>query len=250
LNREANRIPSISFCRILFFTTSASPSNFINWPRLRQRPFDPFDYRKLFNSHSFSMAATTIRIIVIGDAAVGKTQMMIRYCDNQFNQTGTSTVGVDFKTKSVTLDGIPYKIQIWDTAGQERFRNIVENYYRRAQGIILVYDVTNADTFQSLNEWFSSIDKYANPNTPVIICGNKTDLPAVIPLDDAESLAQSKGTSIFLTSAANGEGISEAFQAIAQTVIAATPGNSPASTEPAPALVPAPPKKKKGICVV
>jgi small GTP-binding protein len=67
------------------------------------------------------MSGTTVRIIVIGDTAVGKTQMMLRYCDNQFSSTGTSTIGVDFKTKTVMIDGVPYKIQIWDTAGQERF---------------------------------------------------------------------------------------------------------------------------------
>jgi small GTP-binding protein len=195
------------------------------------------------------MSATNLRIIVIGDAGVGKTQMMLRYCDNQFNQLSTSTVGVDFKTKMLAIDGVEYKIQIWDTAGQERFRNIVENYYRRAQGIVLVYDVTQPDTLASLAGWFSSIDKYANPGTPVIVCGNKTDLSAIVALEDAEALARARAAPVFLTSAANGEGIGEAFLAIARSVVdSAAERAAPVPEDPAPVLEPA--RKKRGICSV
>jgi small GTP-binding protein len=194
---------------------------------------------------------STLRIIVIGDAGVGKTQMMMRYCEDSFSATGTTTVGVDFKMKWVSLDGVSYKIQIWDTAGQERFRNIVENYYRRAQGILLVYDVSKRDTFDSLPEWLSSIEKFAVPGTPVIICGNKNDLAAAVDLDVVETFASEKGLSVFLTSASNGEGIGEAFQTIAQKVVQGGSAAKSGAPEVAPTPTPTPATakaKKGGLC--
>jgi small GTP-binding protein len=197
------------------------------------------------------MTTTTIRIIVIGDSGVGKTQMMMRYCEDSFTQITQSTVGVDFKLKVVNVDGVQYKIQIWDTAGQERFRNIVENYYRRAQGIILVYDVTSQNTFDALPEWLSSIDKFAPPDSPIVLCGNKSDLVSTVASETGERFANEKGLPFFLTSAANGEGIEDAFLAITRKVLES--GKTTKSTnEPSPAPVPAPAtsRKKGKVCLV
>jgi small GTP-binding protein len=187
------------------------------------------------------MAAATVRIIVIGDSGVGKTQMMMRFCDGSFRLAGQSTVGVDFKAKQVGIDSVPYKVQIWDTAGQERFRNIVENYYRWAQGIVLVYDVTSKCTFDSLLQWLESIDQCANPGTPVILAGNKIDLTPAVEYQEAENFAADRGLTLFLTSAANGEGIEEAFLSITRNAV-----SSARKPPPEPGL-----KSKKGIrCMV
>jgi small GTP-binding protein len=195
------------------------------------------------------MAAATIRIIVIGDSSVGKTQMMMRFCDDSFSLAGQTTVGVDFKAKQVSIDGVPYKAQIWDTAGQERFRNIVENYYRRAQGIVLVYDVTRKDTFTSLPQWLQSIDQYANPGTPVILAGNKSDLTPAVECEEAESFAADRGLTLFLTSAANGEGIEDAFLSITQKAVSGAskpaPGPGPPTPQPASSS-----GSRKGMCMV
>jgi small GTP-binding protein len=176
--------------------------------------------------------------------------MMLRYCDNQFNVNAISTIGVDFKTKNVMIDGVPYRVQIWDTAGQERYRGIVDSYYRRAQGIVVCYDVTKPGTFTSLETWFSSIDKYAAPGTPVIICGNKTDLASVVSFEDAESFGHAKGAAVFLTSAANGEGIDSAFMAIAETAAAHSGASPKAESGSTPMETGEQTKKKTRLCAI
>jgi small GTP-binding protein len=163
-----------------------------------------------------------VRLIVLGDRSVGKTQMMMRYTENTFSRVSQTTPGVDFKLKVTAVDGVTRKIQIWDTAGQERFRTIVETFYRRAQGIVLVYDVTTNDSFNALREWFESIGKFAVPGTPIIMCGNKTDLEATVDPDAAHDLATEKGCELRFTSAATGEGIDEVFLAIVRKALANT----------------------------
>jgi small GTP-binding protein len=157
--------------------------------------------------------------------------MMMRYTENTFSTVTQTTLGVDFKTKLTAIDGVNRKIQIWDTAGQERFRTIVETFYRRAQGIILVYDVTSNDSFQSLNDWFESIGKCAVPGTPIVMCGNKTDLEATVDQDAAHDLAAAKDCQLFFTSAATGEGIEEVFLAIVRKALA-NAATRPAESEP------------------
>jgi Ras-related protein Rab-8A len=160
------------------------------------------------------MAVPPVRLFIFGDTGVGKTQMILRYCDNAFFPRAMVTVGVDFKCRKVPVDNIERTIQIWDTAGQERYRGLVQTHYRRAHGILLVYDVSNPNSFDSLPGWIASIEEGAQPGTPFVICGNKSDLNAVVDANRADELAQSKGAALFLTSAASGEGIEAAFNAI------------------------------------
>jgi small GTP-binding protein len=160
------------------------------------------------------MSHAPVRLILLGDSGVGKTQMMMRYCENSFSLSAPTTIGVDFKTKMVPIDGRLHDVQIWDTAGQELYRTIVKGYYRRAHGILVVYDVSASSSFQSLTEWISSIEKCALPGTPFVICGNKYDLEAKVDFETADEFARSKKASLFLTSAATGQGIEEAFEAI------------------------------------
>ncbi|XP_078419315.1 ras-related protein Rab-15 isoform X2 [Cetorhinus maximus] len=101
------------------------------------------------------------RLLLIGDSGVGKTCLLCRFTDNQFHASHISTIGVDFKMKTIDVDGIKVRIQIWDTAGQERYQTITKQYYRRAQGIFLVYDITSERSFQHIMKWASDVDELA-----------------------------------------------------------------------------------------
>ncbi|ROT68780.1 Ras-related protein Rab-8B [Penaeus vannamei] len=118
----------------------------------------------------------TYKVLVIGDVNVGKTCLVHRFCDERFYDTYISTVGIDFKQKIVNLDGVPIKLQIWDTAGEERFRTLTTAYYRGAQGIVLVYDVTNLDSFNHLSYWLRNIEENASPEVVKVLAGNKCEL--------------------------------------------------------------------------
>ena len=118
------------------------------------------------------------KVLLLGDSSVGKTCFLLRYCDKSFQDAHLSTIGLDYRLKTMTLkSGKNIKLQIWDTAGQDRFRAITKNYYKGANGIILIYDVTNAQTFENVKNWISQIKEEANPNVVIYLAGNKIDLP-------------------------------------------------------------------------
>ena len=104
------------------------------------------------------------KILLIGDAGVGKSSILLRYTDDSFEEHMASTIGVDFKVKTVCIGGKTLKLTIWDTAGQERFRTLTSSYYRGAHGIIVVYDITNLDSFKNVKRWLEEINKYAREN--------------------------------------------------------------------------------------
>merc|ERR1711912_135464 len=104
------------------------------------------------------------KLLLIGDSGVGKSCLLLRFAEEQFTESYISTIGVDFKIRTIELEGKTIKLQIWDTAGQERFRTISSTYYRGAHGIIVVYDVTNAESFNNAPRWISEIEKYAREN--------------------------------------------------------------------------------------
>ena len=118
------------------------------------------------------------KLLLIGDAGVGKSSILLRYTDNTFDEHLQSTIGVDFKVKIANKDGKKIKLTIWDTAGQERFRTLTSAYYRGAQGIILTYDVTRRETFEALNVWLQEVDVYSpggGTNVVKLLVGNKID---------------------------------------------------------------------------
>uniref|UniRef100_A0A8C6NV24 Ras-related protein Rab-12 n=1 Tax=Nothobranchius furzeri TaxID=105023 RepID=A0A8C6NV24_NOTFU len=119
-----------------------------------------------------------LQIIIIGSRGVGKTSLMERYTDDTFCEACKSTVGVDFKIKTVELREKKIRLQIWDTAGQERFNSITSAYYRGAKGIVLVYDITKQETFDDLPKWMKMIDKYASEEAELLLVGNKLDCEA------------------------------------------------------------------------
>ena len=123
------------------------------------------------------MAADFVfKIIIVGEAGVGKSCLLRRYADQTFTENYINTIGVDFKVRTLEMNGRLIKLNIWDSAGQERFRTIVNTYYRGAHGICLVYDITDLDSFQKLNEWLQDVTELAEPNAKKIIIGTKKDL--------------------------------------------------------------------------
>ncbi|GAN08463.1 GTP-binding protein ypt1 [Mucor ambiguus] len=116
------------------------------------------------------------KLLLIGDSGVGKSCLLLRFADDTYTESYISTIGVDFKIRTIELEGKTVKLQIWDTAGQERFRTITSSYYRGAHGIIVVYDVTDADSFNNVKQWMQEIDRYAAEGVNKLLVGNKSDL--------------------------------------------------------------------------
>lgn len=116
------------------------------------------------------------KIVVIGNSSVGKSTMLLRYIDNIFEQNYGNTIVVDFKIKTIEQNGQKIKLQIWDTAGQEKFKSILSSYYKGAHGIIVVFDITNKDSFQNVRNWVDQANRHAKPDSVKILIGNKCDL--------------------------------------------------------------------------
>jgi Ras-related protein Rab-1A len=161
------------------------------------------------------------KILVLGESGVGKSCLLVRFAENTFSDVFISTVGVDFKFRNVELDDKVIKLQVWDTAGQERFRTITSSFYRGAQGIILVYDVTDRKSFERVDVWVNQISTYAPAVVPVVLCGNKSDLVAkrVVDYFDAKAVADKHGWKYFETSAKDGSNVKEAFVALAAMIL-------------------------------
>lgn len=118
----------------------------------------------------------SLKLIIVGDSGVGKTNILTRYTKNIFNQDSKTTIGVEFGTKVLSINNHKIKLQIWDTAGQERYKAVTVAYYKGSKGAFIVYDVTNRNSFNSLENWISDIRKNGDKDTSIIIVGNKTDL--------------------------------------------------------------------------
>jgi small GTP-binding protein len=209
-------------------------------------------YFKLFEATSkLVMFQNVLKVIVIGDSQVGKTKLAIRFADGVYTAESMTTIGVDFKDKTVNLDGTVYKLQIWDTAGQEKFRTITESYYRRARGALIVYDVSNLDSFQNAEIWFDSLFKVHQNTIPVLLVGNKCDLPHLVPDNDARVLAEKHHVDLFFTSAKTGDGIDETFEKLARLVIEHADSAPPeiASTGPPSVQISGAKSAKKKKCV-
>lgn len=117
-----------------------------------------------------------LKYLIIGNSGVGKSCLLLRYSDGEYSDKHIITIGVDFKIKSLSVDGYKVKTNIWDTAGQERFKNITVSYYKGASGVMLVYDITDIESFNKLGDWLIEVEKNAPNNVYKILVGNKADL--------------------------------------------------------------------------
>jgi len=159
------------------------------------------------------------KLLLIGDSGVGKSSLLLRFSDDTWTDKYISTIGVDFKIKTINLDHKLVKLQIWDTAGQERFRTITSSYYRGAHGIIIVYDVTDKITFTNIKNWLQEIERYAGTNVLKLLVGNKIDRPSRdVETAVGEEFAKSLGMTFLETSAKNRTNVEQAFQKMASEI--------------------------------
>ncbi|KAH9258942.1 hypothetical protein BASA81_002562 [Batrachochytrium salamandrivorans] len=163
-----------------------------------------------------------IKLLMIGDSGVGKTCLLLRYANDSFSPTFITTIGIDFKIKTVSIDDSVVKLQIWDTAGQERFRTITVSYFRGAQGILLCYDVCDRGSFENIANWIAQIEQHADVNVIKVLIGNKCDAdPSKIQVTEAEgqALADQYGIKFYLTSAKSDIRVTDAFESVARDVM-------------------------------
>mmetsp|Transcript_24192 Transcript_24192/g.21997 ORF Transcript_24192/g.21997 Transcript_24192/m.21997 type:complete len:213 (+) Transcript_24192:120-758(+) len=163
-----------------------------------------------------------IKLLLIGDSGVGKSCLLLRYSDDSFTSSFITTIGIDFKIKSILCDDSKVKLQIWDTAGQERFRTITTAYYRGAMGILLVYDVSEDSSFSNVRNWMRQIDQNAAENVNRILIGNKSDVDAAdrkVTYEQGHALANEYGIKFFETSAKLNSNVDEAFMSIAKDIV-------------------------------
>ncbi|CAM6099443.1 unnamed protein product [Calypogeia fissa] len=161
-----------------------------------------------------------MKLLLIGDSGVGKSCLLLRFCDDSFATTFITTIGIDFKVRTIDVDGRKVRLQIWDTAGQERFRTITTAYYRGAMGILLVYDISDSSSFQNVRNWIGSITEYAAENVNIVLVGNKADMAdkRQIAKAQGQALADEYNIKFFETSAKTNFNVEEVFTSIARDI--------------------------------
>merc|ERR1711981_1048737 len=207
--------------------TSTSPHNL----HIHLRTFAPLPFaeklKKRRTEHDTAESAKMnpeydylFKLLLIGDSGVGKSCLLLRFADDTYTESYISTIGVDFKIRTLELDGKTVKLQIWDTAGQERFRTITSSYYRGAHGIIVVYDVTDQESFNNVKQWLNEIDRYASEKVNKMLVGNKNDLTSkkAVDYNTAKEFADSLSLSFLETSAKNATNVEQAFITMAAEI--------------------------------
>uniref|UniRef100_A0A914LLV1 Ras-related protein Rab-10 n=1 Tax=Meloidogyne incognita TaxID=6306 RepID=A0A914LLV1_MELIC len=171
------------------------------------------------------------KLLLIGDSGVGKTCILYRFSDDAFNTTFISTIGIDFKIKTIELRGKKIKLQIWDTAGQERFHTITTSYYRGAMGIMMVYDITNTRSFDNISKWLRHIDEHASEDVVKMLLGNKCDMSdrRVVSKERGEKIASDHGINFMETSAKANINVDKAFHELAEAILCKMPERNSAT---------------------
>lgn len=202
----------VGFGRVVWFATRKMPSKWDEKPAASSAT--QFD-------HLF-------KILLIGDSGVGKTCLMFRFSDSKFQESYISTIGVDFKMKTLEVDEKKIRLQIWDTAGQERFRTITSSYYRGANGIIVIFDITEEDSFENVKHWLSEIERYATDGVVKMLVGNKCDMTEqrAVQTATAEEVAKQLGVAFYESSAKTAENVEEIFQRMARDILKVTKDTS------------------------
>ena len=146
-----------------------------------------------------------MKIVIVGDTSVGKTNLLLRYCKDTFVPDTKATIGIDFFTKDIIINGRSIKVQFWDTAGQEKYQSISHTYYKMVSGVLLVYDITRHDTFSKAEELLNDIHKYCTPEVKIMLIGNKLDMQAQreVKVESAIKFAKDNNLFFWETSALN-----------------------------------------------
>lgn len=186
------------------------------------------------------------KLLIIGDSGVGKSSLLLRFADNTFSGSYITTIGVDFKIRTVEIGGEKVKLQIWDTAGQERFRTITSTYYRGTHGVIVVYDVQSAESFVNVKRWLHEIEQNCDSVNRILV-GNKDDSPdkKVVETTDAQKFANQINVSLFETSAKDNKNVEEMFTEITRQVLQTKKNSQNASNSPSDTVKIQKDRKKK-----
>ncbi|KAE9394050.1 ras-domain-containing protein [Gymnopus androsaceus JB14] len=170
-----------------------------------------------------SQSTVNVKLLLIGNSSVGKSSMLLRFSDEQWlpEDESSATIGVDFRVHKMDVNGKKVKLSIWDTAGQERFRTITSSYYRGAQGIILVYDVSSRESFDALPRWYSELETYVSDSVVKILVGNKVDkeFSRQVPEAEASAFAQRMNSLFIEASAKTSINVKEAFVSVVEKII-------------------------------
>lgn len=158
----------------------------------------------------------SIKIVVVGDSGVGKSNILNRYVHNEFNHDSKATVGVELSTKTYKINDAVIKVHLWDTAGQERYKSITAAYYKGAKGAMIIYDLTKTETFKSVDKWYKEIREYGDKTLIAMLVGNKSDLKHLRSVETSSGTEKAKsfGIAFMETSAAEATNVEEAFKKI------------------------------------
>ena len=164
-----------------------------------------------------------IKVITLGNSSVGKTSFLMKYTDNSFTLTYTATLGIDFKQKKIKLkDGRDVRLRIFDTAGQERYKSVSASFIKKADGVILIYDIGNLESFEAVENWIKSIREIGKDNLPIILVGNKCDLSddkRMISLKEGQDKADEFNIPFYETSCKEGINIKEVFEKLVDDIM-------------------------------
>lgn len=162
-----------------------------------------------------------LRVVLIGNSGVGKSSFLTKFIDNAFDVTLTKTIGIDFKTKTIRIGGKTVQLHVWDTAGQERFWSVTPAYCRNADGIIMMYDITDAKSFKDISFWLDKLSEYSPPDVHVLLLGSKLDLgeQRVIRQDMGKEQARKMSAIFSEVSAATGENVEIAITSFVRSIL-------------------------------
>ncbi len=167
-----------------------------------------------------------IKLVIVGDSSVGKTNLLLRYADDKFDANQKPTIGMDFLSRDIVIGKHSVKVQFWDTAGQEKYKAIASSYYKVASGVLLVYDISRRETFQKLDSWYNEIMNFTNKGMKIMLIGNKMDLETErqVSADEGRMFAEKKGMFFWETSAKVNidRRVHQAFESLIQECIKET----------------------------
>jgi len=167
------------------------------------------------------MQSAFVKLVIVGDTNVGKTSLVNRYVEDAFSDNLGNTVGVDFFACKMQLFGQTHTVQLWDTAGQERFKSVVKCYFKSASGVLMIFDLTQRESYKNIESWLVDIDDNINPSTAKVLVGNKADLTdnRVVSYEEAREYAESKKMMYFETSAKSALGVDVLFESIVKSIV-------------------------------